>query len=62
MSTLCQVEKFVGVGDLPSRFLGAGPGSVERGFGICNGVNHCSSGGNDGAWLIVESVFSWVPI
>ena len=24
-STLCQAEKFVGSGDFPSRFLGAGP-------------------------------------
>ena len=57
-STLCQAEKFVGSGDFPSRFLEAGPESVERGFGTCNGVNHCGRCGNDGAWLIVVSVYS----
>ena len=57
-----QAENFVGGGDFPSRFLGAGPESVERGFGACNGVNHCGSVGKDGVWLIVESVSSWVPM
>ena len=61
-STLCQVETFVGGGGLPSRFLRAGPESVERGFGTCNGVNHSGSIGNDGVWLIVASVSSWVPM
>ena len=41
-------------------FSGAGPESLERRFGTCNGVYHCSSGGNGGALLIVVSVFSWV--
>ena len=59
-STLCQAEKFVGGGDFPSRFLRARPESVERGFGTCNGVNHRVISGNYGAWLIVESVSSWV--
>ena len=61
-STLCQAEKFVGGGDFPSRFLGAGPESEERGFGTCNGVDHRDRGGNDGAWLIVESVSGLVPM
>ena len=61
-SSLCQAEKFIGGGDLPSRFIGAGPESVERGLGIYNGVNHCGSGGNNGVCLIVESVSSWVPM
>ena len=61
-STLCQAEKFIGGGDFPSRFIGAGPESVERGFGTCNGVDHCGSGGKDGDWLIVASVSSWVPM
>ena len=61
-STLCQAETFVGGGDLPSRFLGDRPESVEREFGTCNGVDYRGSSGNDGAWLIVASVSSWVPI
>ena len=61
-STLCQAGKLVGGGDLPSRFLGAVPESVERGFGTCNGVDNCGRGGNDGAWLIVASVSSWVQM
>ena len=61
-STLCQAEKFIGSGDFPSCFLGARPESVERVFDKFNGVNHRGSGGNDGAWLIVASVLSWVPM
>ena len=61
-STLCQAEKFVGGGDFPSRFLEVGPESVERGFGTCNGVNHCGRGEKNRAWLIVVSVSSWVPM
>ena len=61
-STLCQAETFVGGGDIPNHFLGVLPESVERGFGTCNGVDYCGSGGNDGAWLIVASVSSWVPM
>ena len=60
--TLCQAEKIVGGGDLPSCFIGAGLESVEREFGTCNGVNHRGSGGKNGAWLIVASVSSWVTI
>ena len=47
--------KIVGGGYFPSRFLGAGTESVGRGFGACNGVNHCGSGGKNG-------VSSWVPM
>ena len=61
-STLCQVEKIVCGGYFPSRFLRAGPVSLERGFGAYNGVDHCGSSGNDGAWLIVAIVSSWVPM
>ena len=61
-STLFQAEKFVCGGDFPCRFLEAGLESVERRFGACNGVNHRDSGGNNGAWLIVASVSSWVPM
>ena len=32
--------KIVGSGDFPSRFIRAGPESVDRGFGTCNGVDH----------------------
>ena len=61
-STLYQAENFVGGGDFPSCFLGAGPESVERGFGTYNGVDCRSSSGNYGAWLIVASVSSWVTM
>ena len=61
-STLYQVEKIVCGGDLPSRSLRARLESVERGFGTCNDVDHCGSGGNDGEWLIVASVYIWVPM
>ena len=61
-STLCQAKTFVGGGDIPNHFLGVRTESVEGGFGTCNGVDNCSSGGNDGAWLIVASVSSWVPM
>ena len=55
-------KKIVGGGDFPSCFLGEGTESVERVFVTCNGVDHCGSSGNYGAWLIVESVSSWVTI
>ena len=45
-STLCQAEKFVGGGDFPSRFFGAGLESVERVCVTCNGVGHRVRGGN----------------
>ena len=61
-STLCQAEKNVGGGYLPSRFLRDGLESVERVFGTCNGVDNCGSGGNDGAWLIVASMSSWATM
>ena len=61
-STLCQAEKKICSRDSPSRFLGDGPDSVERGFGTCNGVNHCGIGGNNWAWLIVASVSIWVTM
>ena len=55
-STLCQAGKFVGGGNFPSYFLGAGIESVERGLGTGICVNHCDSGGNDGARFLVASV------
>ena len=60
--TLYQAEKFICGGYFPSRFLEAGSESMERRFGACNGVDHRGSSGNDGAWLIVKNVSSWVPM
>ena len=56
-ATLCQAEKFVGVGNFPSRFLGAGTESLERGIGTGIGVDHCGSGGKDGSRLLVASMY-----
>ena len=39
-STLFYAEKFVGSGNFPSHFLGAGTEGVERGIGTGIGVNH----------------------
>ena len=55
-STLCQAEKFVGGGNFPSQFLGAGTEGVERLRGAGIFVDHCNSCGNDGARLLVTSV------
>ena len=55
-STLCQAKTFVGSGNFPSRFLGAGTEILEREFGASIGVDHCGSGGNVGARLLVASV------
>ena len=56
-STLCQAEKFVGGGNLPSPFLGSGTESLERGLGTGIVVNHCGSGGSDGVRLLVASMY-----
>ena len=61
-STLCQAEKIIGGGYFPSRFLGDGQESVERGFVTCNSVDHRGSGDNNGAWLIVASMSSWATM
>ena len=43
-------------GNFRSQFFGAGTNSLDRGLGTSIGVNHCNSGGNDGARLLVASV------
>ena len=48
--------KCVGGGNLPSRFLRDGTKSLERGLSTGIGVNHCGSGGNYGARLLVARV------
>ena len=48
--------EIVGGGNFPSYFIGAVMESVERVLVTGIGVNHCSSGVNDGVMLLVESV------
>ena len=61
-SALCQVGEIVGGGNFPSYFIGAVMESVERVLVTIIGVNHCSSGVNDGLMLLVESVSGRISI
>ena len=55
-SALCQAEKDISGGNLPSCFIGAGTDSLEIGLSNGIGVDHYGSGGNDGLRLMVASV------
>ena len=55
-------KKFVGGENFPSRFIADGTESVERRLGTGIGVDHCGSGGIDGARLPVVSVSGRISI